>query len=522
MISWRSPLLGVKNACKEESLPARAPINLAERLAREFAAPVGLVDPSLGKWSACVGPESVRLPRLDSELVTALTKLKASPERVAIWHPPQDLQHVWLVLNVPVKNEGDCLYLLGFRSIESSGATPGWGPFCPVPALMAWGREVAARLVVESGGSATGLPRVTLSSPGGELQLVTRLIRRLKISDPPERFQNLAAFALQSAMKVEAVAWVPESGRERVIVGGGIAGFRSADYRAIVSELSSQQGSIRIVNDRPKGEPVRRIAGVEVSGLGVQGWFVALNPMDNRCFSHVEIELLEPVASLLATQHDNARLYGDLKDLLFGVIRALTAAIDAKDRYTSGHSERVARIAVRLACAMGMPPKQQNDLYLMGLLHDIGKIGIDDGLLKKAGSLTKEEYRVVQSHVEIGVNILRDLNKLRHLLPGVQHHHERYDGGGYPFGLRGEDIPLEARILAVADTFDALTSTRPYRDRKSPQEIDAILREGAGIQWDAKVVEALFSCREDVEGIRSIGLGESLQVVIDDTVGRHN
>jgi HD-GYP domain-containing protein (c-di-GMP phosphodiesterase class II) len=262
------------------------------------------------------------------------------------------------------------------------------------------------------------------------------------------------------------------------------------------------------------------VAAVAADSQGTTGWLVALNPLDGRPFTAAEVETLQPVASLIGTQQTNARLYADLKELLFGVIRALTSAIDAKDPYTSGHSERVARIAVRLAEELGMSANQRSDLYLMGLLHDVGKIGIDDSVLKKTGPLTPDEYRLIQSHVEIGVHILSDLKKLSHLLPGVLHHHESLDGSGYPAGLAGDQIPFEARILAVADSFDAMSSTRPYRRRLTSTQIDENLRKGAGVQWDARVVDALFACREDVDAIRQKGLGESLQVVVNETLGR--
>ena len=193
------------------------------------------------------------------------------------------------------------------------------------------------------------------------------------------------------------------------------------------------------------------------------------------------------------------------------MIRALTSAIDAKDPYTSGHSERVARIAVRIGQEMGMTPHEQGDLYLMGLLHDVGKIGVEDVvLLKKPGKLTTDEYRQIQAHVRIGVHILSDLTKLHHLLPGVAYHHESVDGSGYPAGLRGEAIPLPARILAVADAYDAMSSSRPYRRGMPPAQIDQQLRSGVGTQWDARVIAALFSCRADLERIRQKGLGESV------------
>ncbi len=227
---------------------------------------------------------------------------------------------------------------------------------------------------------------------------------------------------------------------------------------------------------------------------GLTGWLVALNPLDGRPFTAAELEILQPVASLIATQQTNARLYADLKELLFGVIRALTSAIDAKDPYTSGHSERVARIAVRLAEELGMTANQRSDLYLMGLLHDVGKIGIDDSVLKKTGPLTPDEYRLIQSHVEIGVRILSDLKKLHHLLPGIKHHHESLDGNGYPRASpampfrwkRGSSpwptrsTPCRAPALSPPAHADA--------DRRDPQE-------SSGVQWDPKVIAALYSCR---------------------------
>lgn len=150
----------------------------------------------------------------------------------------------------------------------------------------------------------------------------------------------------------------------------------------------------------------------------------------------------------------------------------------------------------------------------------MGKIGIDDQVLKKCGPLTSEEYRRIQSHVEIGVTILKDLKKLSHILPGVRHHHESLDGSGYPDHLSGENIPFEARILAVADSFDAMSSDRHYRKRLTPMQIDDVFQKGRGQQWDRRVVDALFACRRDLEAIRQKGLGESLIGAVNVTLGR--
>jgi len=355
----------------------------------------------------------------------------------------------------------------------------------------------------------------------GEHVVIGRLIRRLRVSDPPARFQTLATNVLRASLNVAVVAWIPAEVREPVVVSGELQGFSASTPRRLLR--SAEGDSVWIFNDpgdpsMPAGFPtVRRFAVVPA---GSAGWLMVVNPLEDRPIGEPDIERTQYVASLIATQGHNARIHSELKDLLFGVIRALTAAIDAKDPYTSGHSERVARIAVRLAEEMGMPPQKRGDLYLAGLLHDIGKIGIDDDVLKKTGPLTDEEFRKIREHPEIGVTILRDLRKLRHILPGVRHHHESLDGSGYPDRLEGEMIPEEARILAVADSFDAMSSNRPYRNRLSPLQIDEIFRRGRGVQWDPEVVDALFACRADLEAIRQKGLGESLIGALNGTLGR--
>ncbi len=183
------------------------------------------------------------------------------------------------------------------------------------------------------------------------------------------------------------------------------------------------------------------------------------------------------------------------------VVRALTSAIDAKDPYTCGHSNRVGQVARRLAEELGGDSHMLARIYLSGLLHDTGKIGIDDTVLRKEGRLTEAEYEHIKTHAEIGHRILAGLKQLDDVLPVVLHHHEQWDGKGYPHGLAGEQIPLMARIVAVADAFDAMTSDRPYRKGLPDERLDAIMREGAGSQWDARVVDAFFRARDDIREI---------------------
>ena len=503
-----------------DSSGGEADLASARRLAREFSAPVGLLDPSTLVWRARLGAEVESFPGGDASLTAVLASGLIWHGRVAVWRPDQGREagRTWLCLPVPRSIGSDLIALVGFA--DGPTPEPGWGPPCPERALRAWGQSVADGLRGEAFPRPASVPS-PFRGEGGDRLLTSRLIRRLRVSDPPERFQDLALHALRSALGAAAVAWVPTQSGESTVVVGEVKGMTSREFQALMP--SGNADGVLLANGGADDEvppPVRRMVAVAADASSPVGWIIAVNPADDRLFATPDVELIQPVASLIGTQRTNGKLYGELKELLFGVIRALTSAIDAKDPYTSGHSERVARIAVRLGEEMGLSANQRGDLYLMGLLHDVGKIGIDDMVLKKTEPLTPEEYRVIQSHVEIGVHILQDLKKLHHLLPGVAHHHEHYDGSGYPGGLAGEAIPMPARILAVADGFDAMSSTRPYRRRLTPKAIDEILHKGSGVQWDPKVIDALFACRADVEAIRQKGLGESLQRAVNDTVGR--
>ena len=472
---------------------ARTEREIADRLHRELGVPVGLVDPDLPAWRVWA-PEEDDPPR------------HSPPSSPAIDHArvgcfPGDTPSDSLWLCVPVPRPGSSRPWIGLARFDE--ATAPWSE----AAIVAWGESLARTLAIEAT-ARTGHERARASD------VADNLLRRLRVSDPPEKFQRRALAVVRDALDVEAVAWISKDDRDRVLMAGSIPGIAIETFRELAHERADV--ALRICNHSTPDAPIRRsmvVADPEA------GWLLAANPVPDRPFAS-EAQLLSTVTSLIATQRSNARIYGDLKDLLFGVIRALTAAIDAKDPYTSGHSERVARIAVRIGRELGISPHDQGDLYLMGLLHDVGKIGVEDRVLKKPGKLTPEEYAQIQSHVRIGVHILADLKKLHHLLPGVAYHHESLDGTGYPSGLSGEAIPLAARILAVADAFDAMSSSRPYRRRMMPSEIDEVLRKGMGSQWDARVVNALIACREDLDRIRQKGLGESLQHAINDTLGR--
>jgi HD-GYP domain-containing protein (c-di-GMP phosphodiesterase class II) len=173
-------------------------------------------------------------------------------------------------------------------------------------------------------------------------------------------------------------------------------------------------------------------------------------------------------------------------------IYALTATIEAKDRYTYGHSKKVRAYAVALAKAIGLPFDRVNIINHAALLHDIGKISIGDTILNKRSSLSEDEWELVKNHPVISMSIVAHVPRLVPCLPAILHHHERWDGKGYPYGLKGRDIPFEARILTVADSFDAMTSVRPYRNALPPEKVIKELQDGAGSQFDPDLVEAFL------------------------------
>ena len=247
-------------------------------------------------------------------------------------------------------------------------------------------------------------------------------------------------------------------------------------------------------------------------------WVGAVSFDPQRHFRHGDINLMRLARRMLAQQNKYTQTFDRLKDTLFGLVRCLTASLDARDPYTWGHSERVARMGVRLGRQAGLPEAEIGDLYLGGLLHDIGKIGIRDDVLRKPGPLTPEERAGIEQHTVIGDTILSHVSHLAHLRPAVRSHHEHFDGTGYPDGLAGHDIPLVARILAVADACDAMLSDRPYRPGMPRERIDEIVTAGAGRQWDQEVVRHFLDYRGEVYAIHQRGLGESVVRAVEQAV----
>ncbi|GIL19450.1 MAG: HDIG domain-containing protein [Candidatus Jettenia sp.] len=216
-------------------------------------------------------------------------------------------------------------------------------------------------------------------------------------------------------------------------------------------------------------------------------------------FTPEHLSIIERIADQIAVALENARLVLDLKEMLFGAVKTLSAAIDAKSPWTAGHSERVTKYAVAIGRELGLFENMLKNLELAGLLHDIGKIGTYEIILDKPGGLTDEELKIMREHPSKGVEILVPIKHLREIIPVVKHHHESYDGTGYPEGLKGETIPFLSRILTVADAIDAMGEDRPYRNKKPRDDIVKELKRCSGKQFDPKVIDAFLKVVQKLE-----------------------
>ncbi len=227
------------------------------------------------------------------------------------------------------------------------------------------------------------------------------------------------------------------------------------------------------------------------------GSIVALNKNDSRGFSNLEARLTRSVANKLSVSYENQSLYIRQRELMLGTLCALVRSIDAKDPYTCGHSERVAGICRFLAEKMELSETDIENAYMAGLLHDIGKIGVRGSTLRKDQRLTDEEFDEIKKHPEIGAGILDGIKQISEVVSGVMTHHERYDGKGYPFGLSSNSIPLIGRIVNIADTFDAMISSRPYRKSLPVNEVLYEISRFSGTQFDPMIAEVLLKCDLD-------------------------
>lgn len=367
---------------------------------------------------------------------------------------------------------------------------------------------------------------VRLTDSYEELTFLRRLSQHVEYCNASRSLGDVAGSVLpqlRDLMAVEGLCLIAatsstNSRPERILQSTGTVAGTEDDWFRTIIHLGTDAARVVVRNH---GQENARLAVVRswvlapVTKEGVLfGWLLGVNKRPTSWIQHdpanslghdeigtMEASLLEAAATMLGAHAANSRLFHERESLISDVIHTLVGVIEAKDAYTCGHSDRVALIARRLGEELGLSPEDSRNLFLSGLLHDIGKVGISDEVLLKPGKLTDAEFAEIKKHPEIGARLLQRLKPFEKLVPGVLHHHEAIDGTGYPHALRGEEIPLMARILAVADAFDAMTSDRPYRPGMPVEKAEAVLQEGADKQWDARVVAAYYRSRNDIARI---------------------
>lgn len=360
-----------------------------------------------------------------------------------------------------------------------------------------------------------------------EIRLIHDLTSHLQLEDDPTDTCRELLEQLDVCVQCQSIV-IQLDPDEDDVSGGGIQGIgqsinlneldlivqaaiKHLDGDEFAAKPSSEQ-EIKIVNHGAADS----LQGIHVALIPIArgsvrlGRLIAIRRHSDGEFGTVEVDLMRSVLMVLSLHLMNQRQFQEMQSMLEGTVRSLASALDAKDTYTHGHSSRVAELSVQLAVRLGLDSRSADALQLAGILHDIGKIGIDDSVLKKPGKLTDEEFDQIKRHPVLGYEILKDIRPFRHILPAVRHHHESWDGGGYPDGLAGDDIPRDAQILAVADAFDAMISDRPYRRGMPLDKVRAIFEKGRGIQWAADVVDVLLASEDLMLGYanqEAVGVG---------------
>jgi HD-GYP domain-containing protein (c-di-GMP phosphodiesterase class II) len=353
-----------------------------------------------------------------------------------------------------------------------------------------------------------------------ELVLLHKLSTNMKLTEPDANYLQMACDSLTDIIRVGGIAVLLEKAvdDEKQLVLAAGSGLIDINERMaailhnrLVEEINSGKealldskvdspfrydwpdniGSIIAVPLHGKDRMGHHLAEKAQNDGSMIGLMVAINRIDKQDFDSTDVKLFNSVANGCAVFIENGRLFRDLKELFIGSLKALTSSIDAKDQYTRGHSERVAFIsrwiAEKLAEREPLEEEQIHRIYLAGLLHDIGKVGIDEAVLRKKGKLTEQELNHIRAHPSIGASILGEIKQMHDIVPGVLYHHERVDGKGYPHGLVGERIPHIGKIIGLADSFDAMTSKRTYRDALTVEQALAEIERGLGTQFDEKI-----------------------------------
>jgi HD-GYP domain-containing protein (c-di-GMP phosphodiesterase class II) len=279
----------------------------------------------------------------------------------------------------------------------------------------------------------------------------------------------------------------------RLSKGQGIAGWVAEKGEpVIINDVHSDPRFFSGADSKSSFETRNMICVPLKAKDRILGVLQAINKKEGS-FDNEDREVLSALANEVATAIENANLYGELKEAFYGISHTLAETIEKRDPYTGGHTYRVMDYSIGIGRMMGLSEKEIEDLKLAAILHDIGKIGVRDSILLKNDRLDKDETMIMNKHTEYGSEILGHIKILKHVIPGVRSHHEKIDGTGYPDKLKGQSIPVIARIIAVADTFDAMTTDRPYRKALSTETAVEELVTFSGRQFDGEVVRNFVS-----------------------------
>lgn len=294
----------------------------------------------------------------------------------------------------------------------------------------------------------------------------------------------------------------------RISMNEGVAGWVAREGKSLlVSDVTKDERFYKKADEKSAFVTKSILAvplKVKNKTIGV---VEVLNKIGGESFRKNDMDLLEALAHQSAIAIDNAMTHKDLKELFKDTLKSLAVAIEEKDPYTRGHVDRLSKYSLALATELGLSSEDQERIYYAAMFHDLGKIGVDETVLKKPGPLTSDEFSEIKKHPEFGKKILEPVKQFRYVIPGILHHQERYDGTGYPASLKGEEISIDGRIIAVVNTFDAMTTDRPYRKAMSYNVAIEELKKYSGTQFDPKVVDAFIKICEKGEIVEKVAYG---------------
>jgi len=283
-------------------------------------------------------------------------------------------------------------------------------------------------------------------------------------------------------------------------MGEGIAGWVAKNGKPLIVNAPEKDTRFFKGVDGRTGFRTRNIICVPVKVKErVIGVLEAVNKKRGEQFDREDLSLFVSLADQVAIALDNARLYQELEEMFFQTAESLADAIEKRDPYTGGHTQRVTSYSMAIARHLQLQAWDKRCLKIAAVLHDVGKIGIEDEILRKPEPLSPEEYNTIKLHTKMGAEILNHIRQLKDIIPGVRYHHEQMNGKGYPDGLKGEETPIIAKIVAVADTYDAMTTDRPYRKALAKEKAIEELKRCSGVQFDSKVVEAFVRAHQSGE-----------------------